>query len=75
MDRGDVCYLRLLCRNVEMLFVAVRLQFLVVETQLIFGGRSHALDPEEYISGAVALYVDMCFMFLIILGFMPGSSN
>jgi len=47
----------------------VRLQWLVFDTQMIFGGRSQQLSPEEYISGALALYIDVCSLFLIILGF------
>ena len=47
----------------------MRLQWLVFDTQMIFGGRSQQLSPEEYISGALALYIDVCSLFLIILGF------
>jgi len=49
--------------------VAVHLQWLVFDTQMIFGGRSQELSAEEYISGALALYIDVCSLFLIILGF------
>ena len=44
-------------------------QYLVYDTQLIIGGRTQQLSAEEHIYGAVALYIDICFLFLIILGF------
>jgi len=36
---------------------------------MIFGGRTLQLSSEEYICGALQLYIDVCGLFLMILGF------
>jgi len=44
-------------------------QYLVFDTQLVVGGwRANQLSPEEYITGALELYVDIISIFFIILG-------
>jgi len=46
------------------------LQYLVVDTQLMVGGRhKYSLSPEEYIFGALNLYLDIVniFMFTLLL--------
>lgn len=48
--------------------------FLVYDTQMIVGGRKHELSPEEYIYGALQLYIDVVYIFLIILSLF-GSKN
>lgn len=45
-------------------------QFLIFDTQQVMGGRKYELSPEEYIYGALQLYIDVVYIFLIILGFM-----
>nr|XP_054751561.1 protein lifeguard 2-like isoform X1 [Lytechinus pictus]XP_054751562.1 protein lifeguard 2-like isoform X1 [Lytechinus pictus]XP_054751563.1 protein lifeguard 2-like isoform X1 [Lytechinus pictus] len=47
--------------------------FLAYDTQLLIGGRRYELDPEEYIFGAMNLYVDIVYLFLIILSLFGGS--
>lgn len=49
------------------------LQFLVYDTQLIIGGRRHEISAEEYIYGALQLYVDIVYIFLIILNLVGRS--
>lgn len=49
--------------------------FLVYDTQLIVGGRKHQLSAEEYIYGALQLYIDIVYIFLIILSLFGGSNN
>ncbi|XP_070694842.1 protein lifeguard 3-like [Pempheris klunzingeri] len=41
--------------------------FLVYNTQLLIGNRELAISPEEYIYGALSLYVDVVHIFLFIL--------
>ncbi|KAK6182340.1 hypothetical protein SNE40_010049 [Patella caerulea] len=48
--------------------------FLIYDTQMIVGGRKHELSPEEYIYGALQLYIDVVYIFLIILSLF-GSKN
>ena len=49
-------------------------QFLVYDTQMVVGGRKHQLGPDEYIYGAVQLYLDVVYLFLIILSLF-GKKN
>ncbi len=48
-------------------------QFLVYDTQMLVGGRKHELSPEEYIFGALQLYLDIVYLFLIILSLFGKS--
>ena len=41
---------------------------------MIVGGRKHELSPEEYVYGALQLYIDVVYLFLIILSLF-GKSN
>ncbi|XP_042074471.1 protein lifeguard 3 isoform X3 [Haplochromis burtoni] len=41
--------------------------FLVYNTQLLIGNRELAISPEEYVYGALSLYVDIVHIFLFIL--------
>ncbi|XP_029967805.1 protein lifeguard 3-like [Salarias fasciatus] len=41
--------------------------FLVYNTQLLIGNRELAISPEEYVFGALSLYVDIVHIFLFIL--------
>ncbi|KAK5861346.1 hypothetical protein PBY51_022752 [Eleginops maclovinus] len=41
--------------------------FLVYNTQLLIGNRELAISPEEYIFGALSLYIDIVHIFLFIL--------
>jgi len=43
-------------------------QYLVVDTQMMVGGHhKYSLSPEEYIFGALNLYLDIVNIFLFIL--------
>lgn len=48
--------------------------FLAYDTQMIIGGRRHEMSPEEYIFGALQLYLDVVYIFIAILGIF-GNSN
>uniref|UniRef100_A0A4W4ETV4 Transmembrane BAX inhibitor motif containing 1b n=1 Tax=Electrophorus electricus TaxID=8005 RepID=A0A4W4ETV4_ELEEL len=48
--------------------------FLAYDTQLLLGNRSHSLSPEEYVFGALSLYVDVVQIFLFLLQ-ITGSST
>lgn len=49
--------------------LAVFILYLMFDTQMIIGGRYIELSPEEYILGALKLYIDviMIFQFLLML--------
>lgn len=50
--------------------------YLIVDTQLICGGkRSYSLSKEDYILGAVILYLDIINIFMYILQLLSQSNN
>ncbi|KAL8618472.1 hypothetical protein ACOMHN_049889 [Nucella lapillus] len=48
--------------------------FLIYDTQMIIGGKKIELSPEEYIYGALQLYIDVVYIFLYLLALF-GKSN
>ncbi|XP_033116905.1 protein lifeguard 1-like isoform X2 [Anneissia japonica] len=48
--------------------------FLAYDTQLIMGGKRYELDPEEYIYGALCLYIDIVYIFIFILSIVGGKN-
>lgn len=42
-------------------------QFLALDTQLLMGNRRHTLSPEEYIFGALNIYLDIIYIFTFFL--------
>lgn len=49
--------------------------YLAFDTQMIIGGRKYELSPEEYIYGAMQLYVDVVNLFMIFLTLFGTSSS
>lgn len=43
-------------------------QFLMVDCQLLMGTMSYRLSPEEYVSAALTIYLDIILIFLYLLG-------
>ena len=43
-------------------------KFLVIDTQLMVGGRRLQLHPEDYITAALELYLDIFYIFIVLLG-------
>ncbi|XP_075789103.1 protein lifeguard 3 isoform X2 [Pelodiscus sinensis] len=41
--------------------------FLAFDTQRLVGNRQYAMDPEEYVFGALDIYVDIIYIFLFLL--------
>ncbi|XP_028730440.1 protein lifeguard 2 isoform X1 [Peromyscus leucopus] len=41
--------------------------FLALDTQLLMGNRRHSLSPEEYIFGALNIYLDIIYIFTFLL--------
>ncbi|XP_060108785.1 protein lifeguard 2 [Heteronotia binoei] len=48
--------------------------FLAFDTQLLMGNRSYALSPEEYIFGALNIYIDIVYIFTYLLQ-ITGSTQ
>ncbi|XP_076869434.1 glutamate receptor, ionotropic, N-methyl D-aspartate-associated protein 1b (glutamate binding) [Brachyhypopomus gauderio] len=49
--------------------------FLAVDTQLLLGNKKLSLSPEEYVFGALNLYLDIINIFLFILQIVGRSRN
>uniref|UniRef100_A0A4W4F2K9 Glutamate receptor, ionotropic, N-methyl D-aspartate-associated protein 1b (glutamate binding) n=1 Tax=Electrophorus electricus TaxID=8005 RepID=A0A4W4F2K9_ELEEL len=49
--------------------------FLAVDTQLLLGNKKLSLNPEEYVFGALNLYLDIINIFLFILQIVGRSRN
>lgn len=47
--------------------------YLIYDTQLIVGGKSHELSVDDYIVGALNLYIDIISIFLDILSILENS--
>jgi protein lifeguard len=80
-----LCILMALCMSLLLFFVFTPRQaysfyiglgillygiYLVMDTQLIMGGRHMELEIDDYVLGAVILYTDIIMIFLYILRFM-----
>ena len=50
-------------------------QILVIDTQRIIGGKSVEISPEEYVFASLQLYIDVVYLFLIILAMCGKSSK
>jgi len=49
--------------------------YLVVDTQLVLGGKRYSLDKDEYIFGAIILYLDILNIFLYLLQILAAFSK
>ncbi|PAA91377.1 hypothetical protein BOX15_Mlig011345g1, partial [Macrostomum lignano] len=65
---GDYLKLRILDCVYGGLVALLLTLFLIFDTQRVIGGRKYNLSEEEYVFGALQLYMDVVFIFLIILG-------
>ena len=55
------------------LFALLYCWCLIYDTQLIMGGKRHALELDDYVLGVIILYIDIVGLFLSILG--TGTRN
>uniref|UniRef100_A0A8C6YP94 Protein lifeguard 2 n=1 Tax=Nothoprocta perdicaria TaxID=30464 RepID=A0A8C6YP94_NOTPE len=51
------------------------LQFLAFDTQMLMGNRRYSLSPEEYIFGALNIYLDIIYIFSFFLQFFGSSQE
>ncbi|CAL8346709.1 unnamed protein product [Merluccius merluccius] len=49
--------------------------FLAYHTQLLIGNRKHSISPEEYVFGALSLYVDIVQIFLLLLQLIGAAKR
>lgn len=50
-------------------------QFLAFDTQMLMGNRRYSLSPEEYIFGALNIYLDIIYIFSFFLQFFGSSQE
>lgn len=48
--------------------------FIIIDTQMIADGKRHSVSTEDYVIGALMLYIDIIGMFLYLLRLL-GNSN
>ncbi|XP_057243678.1 protein lifeguard 2 [Malurus melanocephalus] len=49
--------------------------FLALDTQMLMGNRRYSLSPEEYIFGALNIYLDIIYIFSFFLQFFGSSQE
>ncbi|KAM3845868.1 protein lifeguard 2 isoform 2-T2 [Vipera latastei] len=49
--------------------------FLAFDTQLLMGNRSYAMSPEEYVFGALNIYLDIIYIFSFLLQIFGSSRD
>ncbi|XP_074653261.1 protein lifeguard 3-like [Tubulanus polymorphus] len=49
--------------------------FLAFDTQMVIGGKKYQLSEEEYIFGALQLYLDIVYIFLMLLSLVGAGKN
>lgn len=59
---------------IAVVFSAIYAFYLIIDTQLIMGNRNRALSLDNYILGAVLLYIDIIQLFLNLLRIL-GDRN
>ena len=47
--------------------------YLVIDTQLIMGGKRYAIEIDDYIVGAIILYTDIITIFIYLLQIFGGD--
>ena len=49
--------------------------YLIMDTQLVMGGKTHQISMDDYILGAFILFIDIIMLFLYILRIFGGSRS
>ncbi|CAF3827822.1 unnamed protein product [Rotaria magnacalcarata] len=49
--------------------------FLVIDTQLIMGGRRHEINPEDHVYASLMLYIDIAHIFIYVLALFEGLAK
>ena len=71
--KSQILYIVYCCLG--LLFYSI---YLIIDTMMIVGGKSvngYELDMDEYIMGALMLYIDIIMIFIYILRLLGAASN
>jgi FtsH-binding integral membrane protein len=49
--------------------------FLAIDTQLLLGNKRFAYNPEDYITGALQIYMDICMLFMYLLTLLASAKK
>jgi len=49
--------------------------YIAIDVQLIVGGRTYELHPEEYILAVLLLFLDIIYLFWMFLQILGGSDR
>lgn len=49
--------------------------YLLVDTQMLVGGKRYELSPDEYVFGALTIFLDIINIFVMILSLVGASNN
>lgn len=53
-----------------LIFIIIYTVYIVIDTQAIAGGRRYSVSTDDYILGALMLYVDIIGLFIYLLRFL-----
>ena len=51
------------------------MQYLAIDVQMVMGGKKYELGPEDYVFGAVQLFLDIIYIFWMILQLVGAASK
>ena len=51
------------------------LQYLAIDVQMIVGGKKYEISPEDYVFAAIQLFIDIVYIFWMLLQLIGGSSR
>ena len=57
---------------VEGFCVCLMALYILIDTQLIIGGGRYKLSIDDYIIGAIILYIDIIYLFIYLLAIFGG---
>ena len=56
-----------------LIFIIIYTIYIVIDTQAIAGGKRYSLSYDDYILGALALYIDIIGLFVYLLALLGGK--
>jgi len=57
------------------LMALVFMVYLAIDVQMVIGGKKYEISPEDYIFAAIQLFLDVVYIFWMLLSLIGGSSK
>ncbi len=51
------------------------MQYLAIDIQMIIGGKKYEISPEDYVYAAIQVFLDIVYIFWMLLSLIGGSSE